>query len=157
MATKPRSTFDSGAFLARVGNGRSVGNYAAGQVVFSQGDPADAVFYIQKGKLKITVVSEQGKEAVVALLGPKEFFGEGSLAGQSKRISTAVAMSDSVIFRIEKSTILRLIHEDPAFSEVFIAHLLGRAVRVEADLIDQLFNSSEKRLARLLLLLANFG
>lgn len=157
MATKPRSTFDSGAFLARVGNGRSVGNYAAGQVVFSQGDPADAVFYIQKGKLKITVVSEQGKEAVVALLGPKEFFGEGSLAGQSKRISTAVAMSDSVISRIEKSTILRMIHEDPAFSEVFIAHLLGRAVRVEADLIDQLFNSSEKRLARLLLLLANFG
>jgi CRP-like cAMP-binding protein len=107
--------------------------------------------------VKITVVSEQGKEAVVALLGPKAFFGEGSLAGQSNRISTAVAMSNSVISRIEKSTILRLIHEEPAFSEVFIAHLLGRAVRVEADLIDQLFNSSEKRLARLLLLLANFG
>lgn len=107
--------------------------------------------------MKITVVSAQGKEAVVALLGPKEFFGEGGLAGQSKRISTAVALSDTVISRIEKSTILRLIHEEPEFSEVFIAHLLGRAVRVESDLIDQLFNSSEKRLARLLLLLANFG
>ena len=157
MARKPPPTFDSRAFLARVGNGRSIGNYDAGQVVFSQGDPASAVFYIQKGKVKITVVSEHGKEAVVALLGPKEFFGEGGLAGQSKRISTAVAMLNSVISRIEKSTILRLIHEEPAFSEVFIAHLLGRAVRVEADLIDQLFNSSEKRLARLLLLLANFG
>jgi CRP/FNR family transcriptional regulator, cyclic AMP receptor protein len=107
--------------------------------------------------VKITVVSEQGKEAVVALLGPAEFFGEGGLAGQRKRISTAVAMPDSVISRIENQTIIQLIHEDSAFSEVFIAHLLGRAVRVEADLIDQLFNSSEKRLARLLLLLANFG
>jgi CRP-like cAMP-binding protein len=157
MAKKSPSTFDSKTFLARVGKGRSIGNYAAGQAVFSQGDPADAVFYIQKGKVKITVVSAQGKEAVVALLGPKEFFGEGGLAGQSKRISTAVALSDTVISRIEKSTILRLIHEEPEFSEVFIAHLLGRAVRVESDLIDQLFNSSEKRLARLLLLLANFG
>lgn len=157
MPKIPPPMFDSRAFLARVGKGRSSGKYAAGQVVFSQGDPADGVFYIQKGKVKITVVSEQGKEAVVALLGPKEFLGEGSLAGQAKRISTAVALSDSLISRIEKSTILRLIHEEPAFSEVFIAHLLGRAVRVEADLIDQLFNSSEKRLARLLLLLANFG
>ena len=157
MAKKPQPTFDSRAFLARVGKGRSIGHYAAGQVVFSQGDPADAVFYIQKGKLKISVVSEQGKEAVVAMLGPKEFFGEGCLAGQTKRISTAVTMSAAVISRIEKSTILRLIHEEPEFSELFIAHLLGRAIRVEADLIDQLFNSSEKRLARLLLLLANFG
>jgi CRP-like cAMP-binding protein len=157
MAGKSLQTFDAKAFLARVGKGRSVGKYAPAQVVFSQGDAADAVFYIQKGKVKITVVSEQGKEAVVTLLGPKEFFGEGSLAGQSKRISTAKAMLDSVISRIEKSTILQLIHEEPAFSEVFIAHLLGRAVRVEADLIDQLFNSGEKRLARLLLLLANFG
>jgi CRP-like cAMP-binding protein len=157
MARRPQPIFDSRAFLVRVGKGRSIGHYAAGQVVFSQGEPADAVFYIQKGKLKITVVSEQGKEAVVALLGPKEFLGEGSLAGQSKRISTAVTLSASVISRIEKSTILRLLHEEPSFSELFIAHLLGRAVRVEADLIDQLFNSSEKRLARLLLLLANFG
>ena len=113
MARKSTPTFDARAFLARVGNGRSVGKSTAGRVVFSQGDPADAVFYIQKGKVKITVVSEQGKEAVVALLGPKEFFGEGGLAGQSKRISTAVAMSDSVISRIEKSTIIRLIHEEP--------------------------------------------
>lgn len=157
MARTPPSNFDSRAFLARVGDGRSIGNHAAGEVVFSQGDPADAVFYIQNGKVKITVVSDQGKEAVVALLGPKEFFGEGSLAGQLKRISTAVTMSDSVISRIEKSTILRMLQAEPAFSEVFIAHLLERAIRVEADLIDQLFNSSEKRLARLLLLLANFG
>jgi len=157
MAKRLGPTFDSKAFLARIGNGRTIGNYAAGQVVFSQGDPADAVFYIQQGKVKIAVVSEQGKEAVVALLGPKEFFGEGGLAGQSKRISTAMVESNSVISRIEKPTILRLLHAEPAFSEMFIAHLLGRAVRVEADLIDQLFNSSEKRLARLLLLLANFG
>jgi len=157
VARRPSLAFDTKAFLARVGNGSSVGSYSAAQAIFSQGDAADAVFYIQQGKVKISVVSEQGKEAVVALLGPKEFFGEGGLAGQSKRISTAVALSDSVISRIEKSAILRLIHEEPEFSEVFIAHLLGRAVRVEADLIDQLFNSSEKRLARLLLLLANFG
>src|SRR5688572_7067328 len=110
MLRKSPPTFDYKAFLARVGNGRSIGNYTAGQVVFPQGDPADAVFYIQKGKVKITVVSEHGKEAVVALLGPKEFFGEGGLAGQSKRISTAVAMSHSTVSRIEKRTILRLIH-----------------------------------------------
>ena len=157
MPRKPPRAFDTKAFLARVGNGSSVGSYSAAQAIFSQGDPADAVFYIQQGKVKISVISEQGKEAIVALLGPKEFFGEGGLAGQSKRISTAVALSGSLISRIEKSAILRLIHEEPEFSEVFIAHLLGRAVRVEADLIDQLFNSSEKRLARLLLLLANFG
>jgi CRP-like cAMP-binding protein len=125
--------------------------------VFRQGDPGDAVFYIQRGRVKISVLSGQGKEAVVALLGRSAFFGEGCLAGQSKRISSAVALSDSLISRIERSTIVRLIHDEPDFSEVFIAHLLGRAVRVEADLIDQLFNSSEKRLARLLLLLAKFG
>jgi CRP-like cAMP-binding protein len=150
-------TFDAKAFLAHVGKGRSIAKYATGAIVFSQGDPADAVFFIQKGKVKISVLSEQGKEAVVAMLGRNEFFGEGCLAGQSKRISTVVAVSDSVISRIEKSTIVGVIHQEPAFSELFIAHLLGRAVRVEADLIDQLFNSSEKRLARLLLLLANFG
>jgi CRP/FNR family cyclic AMP-dependent transcriptional regulator len=149
--------FDAKTFLAHVGKGRSVAEYAPGDVVFSQGDPADAVFFIQKGKVKLTVVSGQGKEAVVAMLGRNEFFGEGCLAGQSQRISTVVAVSDSAISRIEKSTIVDVIHNEPAFSEVFIAHLLGRAVRIEADLIDQLFNSSEKRLARLLLLLANFG
>jgi CRP/FNR family cyclic AMP-dependent transcriptional regulator len=158
MATKPQQQpFDSKAFFARVGDGRTVGAYAADQAVFRQGEPGDAVFYIQKGRVKITVISEQGKEAVVALLGRSAFFGEGCLAGQSKRISTAVALSDSVISRIEKSTIVRMIRDDADFSEMFIAHLLGRAVRVEADLIDQLFNSSEKRLARMLLLLAKFG
>jgi CRP-like cAMP-binding protein len=152
-----QQAFDAKAFLARVGNGRTIGSYAADQPVFRQGDAGDAVFYIQRGRVKITVLSEQGKEAVVALLGRTAFFGEGCLAGQSKRISSAVALSDAVISRIERSTIVRLIHDEPDFSEMFIAHLLGRAVRVEADLIDQLFNSSEKRLARLLLLLAKFG
>src|SRR6202023_1026376 len=126
-------------------------------IVFSQGGPADAVFYIQKGKVKITVVSEQGKEAVVAILGANDFFGEGCLAGQRRRMSTVTAMVDSVIARIEKESIVGLIAGEPAFSEMFIAHLLSRTIRVEADLVDQLFNSSEKRLARMLLLLANFG
>ncbi|MDZ5697509.1 Crp/Fnr family transcriptional regulator [Chelativorans sp. M5D2P16] len=157
MTTKRQPTFDPKTFLARVGKGRSIGNYDKGQTVFSQGDPADAVFYIQKGKVKVTVVSEQGKEAVVAMLGRNEFFGEGCLAGQVKRFSTVEAISDAVISRLDKTAILRVIREEPAFSELFIAHLLSRAVRVEADLVDQLFNSSEKRLARLLLLLANFG
>jgi CRP/FNR family transcriptional regulator, cyclic AMP receptor protein len=128
-----------------------------GQVVFSQGDPDDAVFYIQKGKAKLTVVSEQGKEAVIAILGTDDFFGEGCLAGQAQRIATVTTMTDSVIARLEKSAIIQVIHQEPAFSELFIAHLLGRSIRVEADLVDQLFNSSEKRLARLLLLLTNFG
>ena len=115
------------------------------------------VFYIQKGKVKVTVVSEQGKEAVVAMLGTNDFFGEGCLAGQAQRIATVAAMTESIIVRLEKTAIVRVLHEEPAFSEMFIAHLLGRTIRVEADLVDQLFNSSEKRLARLLLLLANFG
>src|SRR5579859_7370066 len=157
MATKRRRSFDTKSFLARVGNGRSIGKYRKGQVVFSQGDPGDAVFYIQKGKAKLTVVSEQGKEAVIAILGADEFFGEGCLAGQAQRIATVTAMTDAAIVRLEKSAIIKVIHEEPAFSEMFIAHLLSRAIRVEADLVDQLFNSSEKRLARLLLLLANFG
>jgi len=157
MATKRRRSFDTKSFLARVGNGRSIGKYRKGQVIFSQGDAGDAVFYIQKGKAKLTVVSEQGKEAVIAILGTDEFFGEGCLAGQAQRIATVTAMADSVIARLEKSAIIDVIHREPAFSELFIAHLLGRSIRVEADLVDQLFNSSEKRLARLLLLLANFG
>ena len=157
MTTKRPPNFDPKAFLARVGIGRSVGKYDAGQIVFSQGDPADSVYYIQRGRVKITVVSEQGKEAVVAMLGRNEFFGEGSLAGQSRRISTVEVMSVSLISRLDKTAIVKVIREEPAFSELFIAHLLSRAVRVEADLVDQLFNSSEKRLARMLLLLANFG
>jgi CRP/FNR family transcriptional regulator, cyclic AMP receptor protein len=155
--TTPRPSFDPKSFLAKVGEGRSIGEYREDQIVFSQGDPADAVFYIQKGKVKITVVSEQGKEAVVAILETNEFFGEGCLAGQAKRIATVATMTESVIVRLDKAAIIRVIHQEPAFSEMFIAYLLGRTIRVEADLVDQLFNSSEKRLARMLLLLANFG
>jgi CRP/FNR family cyclic AMP-dependent transcriptional regulator len=157
MAIKRRPSFNPKSFLAKVGEGRSIGAYHKGQIVFSQGNLADAVFYIQKGKVKVAVVSEQGKEAVVAILGMNDFFGEGCLAGQALRIATVAAMTDSVIVRLEKAAILRVIHQEPAFSEMFIAHLLSRTIRVEADLVDQLFNSSEKRLARLLLLLANFG
>jgi CRP/FNR family transcriptional regulator, cyclic AMP receptor protein len=157
MATKRRRSFNTKSFLARVGEGRSIGKYSKGQAVFTQGDPGDAVFYIQKGKAKLTVVSEQGKEAVIAILGADDFFGEACLAGQTQRIATVTAMTDSVIVRLEKTAIIEVLHQEPAFSELFIAHLLGRSIRVEADLVDQLFNSSEKRLARLLLLLANFG
>lgn len=157
MAKKREASFNPKSFLARVGNGRSIGKYRKGQVVFSQGDAGDAVFYIQKGKAKLTVISEQGKEAVIAILGTDEFFGEGCLAGQALRIATVTSMTDSVIARLEKSAIIEVIYQQPAFSEKFIAHLLGRSIRIEADLVDQLFNSSEKRLARLLLLLANFG
>ena len=131
--------------------------YQKDKVIFSQGDPADAVFYIQKGQVKITVVSEQGKEAVVAVLGPDEFCGEGCLTGQPRRMATATAMTECEIMRLEKAAIVRVLHEEPAFSEMFVSHLLARTIRVEADLVDQLFNSSEKRLARALLLLANFG
>ena len=157
MAIKRRPSFDPTSFLAKVGEGRSMGEYRKGQVVFSQGDPGDAVFYVQRGEVKVTVVSEQGKEAVVAILGTDEFFGEGCLAGQAMRIATVTTMTDFVIVRLEKAAIIRVIHQEPTFAEMFIAHLLSRAIRVEADLVDQLFNSSEKRLARLLLLLANFG
>src|SRR5271166_3198573 len=157
MAIKHLPSFDPKSFLAKVGEGRSIDRYRKDQIVFAQGDPADSVFFIQKGKVKVTVVSEQGKEAVVAILGTNEFFGEGCLAGQTLRIATVVTMMESMIMRLQKAAIVRVIHQEPAFSEMFIAHLLGRSIRVEADLVDQLFNSSEKRLARLLLLLANFG
>ena len=157
MAAKRRTTFDPKSFLAKVGEGRSVGKYRKSQIIFAQGDPAEAVFYIQKGKVKVTVVSKQGKEAVVAILGPDDFFGEGCLAGQQIRITSATALSDSTVSRLERTAIVGVIHREPAFSEMFIAHLLSRTIRIEADLVDQLFNSSEKRLARLLLLLANFG
>jgi CRP-like cAMP-binding protein len=140
-----------------MGEGRSIDRYREQKIVFSQGDPADAIFYIQNGKVKVTVLSEQGKEAVVAIHGADEFFGEGCLAGQMHRIATAVTMMESVIVRLERAAVVRVIHEEPAFSELFIAYLLSRTIRVEADLVDQLFNSSEKRLARVLLLLANFG
>ncbi len=155
MAKKP--AFDPSAFLAKASSGTTIVRHPKDDVIFAQGDAADAVFYIQKGKVKVAVVSEQGKEAVVAILGANEFFGEGCLAGQTQRIATVSSMADAVIMRLEKAAILDVIHEEPAFSEMFITHLLGRSIRIEADLVDQLFNSSEKRLARLLLLLANFG
>ena len=158
MAKKAKTAaFDPKVFLATVNGGRSISKYRKGETVFSQGTPADAVFYILKGKVKVTVVSEQGKEAVVAVLGPDEFCGEGCLTGQPVRLATAVAMTECEIMRLEKATVIRVLHEEPAFSEMFVSHLLARTIRVEADLVDQLFNSSEKRLARALLLLANFG
>jgi CRP/FNR family cyclic AMP-dependent transcriptional regulator len=156
-APKRYPTFDPKTFLARVSNGRSVASYRRKQAIFSQGDPADAVFYVQKGRVKLSVVSKQGKEAVVALLGADEFFGEGCLAGQPLRISTATATEDTTVFRLRKKAMVRLLRTDPRFSELFTTHLLSRNIRFEEDLVDQLFNSSEKRLARVLLLLAHFG
>ncbi len=150
-------SFDPRVFLASVNGGRTIVSYRKREVIFSQGKPADAVFYIQKGKVKVTVISEQGKEAIVAVLGPDEFCGEGCLTGQPLRLATAAAMTECVIMRLQKETMVRVLHEEPAFSEFFVSHLLTRTVRVEADLVDQLFNSSERRLARALLLLANFG
>ena len=157
MSEELDPAFDVEAFLAKADGGKTVRDYKKGSVVFSQGDPAEAVFYIQKGQVSFRVVSEQGKEAVVALLGAGSFFGEACLAGQRLRVETAFAIEECRIMRLEKVSILRLIHEQPEFSEKFIAHLLQRSIRVQADLVDQLFNSSEKRLARLLLSLANFG
>lgn len=157
MSGKSELPFDPKAFLAKVDGGRTIAKYLKDQTVFSQGDPADAVFYIQSGKIKITVVSDQGKEAVVAILETGDFFGEGCLAGQPRRMATVAAMSECVIVRLEKAAIIGVLHEEPAFSEMFISHLLARNIRVEEDLVDQLFNSSEKRLARMLLILANFG
>lgn len=157
MSRVRKPAFDVEAFLTKADGGRSVLEYAKGKVVFSQGDSADAVFYIQKGQVNLRVISEQGKEAIVALLDAGSFFGEGCLTRQKRRMATVVTVTKSVIMRLEKAAIVRVIHEEPAFSEMFIAHLLERSIRVEADLVDQLFNSSEKRLARLLLLLANFG
>jgi CRP/FNR family transcriptional regulator, cyclic AMP receptor protein len=157
MKRKAKPPFDSKAFLAKANVGRTISKYRKNQIVFSQGDPADSVLYIRDGKVKVTVISEQGKEAVVAVLGPDEFCGEGCLTGQLRRVATAAAMTECEIMRLEKATIVRVLHDEPAFSEMFISHLLARTLRVEADLVDQLFNSSEKRLARALLLLANFG
>jgi CRP/FNR family transcriptional regulator, cyclic AMP receptor protein len=150
-------TFNSRTSLAQTGNGQSIINYRKKQIVFSQGDPADAVFYVQKGKLKATVVSDRGKEAVASLLGPDEFFGEACMAGQTQRAVTVSAMMDAVVVRIAQPEMVRLVREQSGFSHMFMTHILKRTIRVEADLIDQLFNSSERRLARLLLLLANYG
>jgi CRP/FNR family cyclic AMP-dependent transcriptional regulator len=157
MEKKSKVAFDVKAYLARADGGRTIATYQEKQIVYSQGQPADSVFYVQKGKVKITVLSEQGKEAVIAIYGPDEFFGEGSLIGQEQRLGSAAAMTECEIMRLEKGAMIRVLHEEPAFSEMFVAHQLARTLRVEADLVDQLFNSSEKRLARALLLLANFG
>ena len=138
---RQRKSFDPKSFLARIGEGRSIAKYDRDQTVFLQGDAANAVFYIQKGKVKVTVVSEQGKEAIVAFLGADEFFGEACLAGQALRITTVTAIADAIIMRLEKADIVNVIHKEPAFSEMFIAHLLARTIRVEADLVDQLFKT----------------
>jgi CRP-like cAMP-binding protein len=154
---KLKSAFDLRVFLSKANGGRTVADYDEGRLIFSQGDPADAVFYIQKGKVKLSVVSKQGKEAVVAILGSGDFFGEGCLAGQPIRMGSAATMSAASIMKMEKPGVVRALHEHPVFAEAFVAHLLSRNIRIEEDLVDQLFNSSEKRLARVLLLLANFG
>lgn len=144
-------------FLATVNGGRSISNYRKNQKVFSQGEPADAVFYIREGRVKVCVISEQGKEAVVALHEKGDFFGEGCLLGQPLRLATVAAMTDCVIMRIDKAAMVDALQGEPTFSERFMAYLLARKARVEEDLVDQLFNSTEKRLARTLLLMANFG
>jgi CRP/FNR family cyclic AMP-dependent transcriptional regulator len=157
--TAPTKTmaFDPLTFLAVVGGGQSVATYSYRQAVFVQGDPADALFYIHKGKVKLTVVSREGKEAIVAIVDNGQFFGEGCLVAQTYRMSSATAIEQCSIARLEKELVVEKLHEERTFSELFITYLLGRNLRMEADLVDQLFNSSEKRLARLLLLLANFG
>jgi CRP/FNR family cyclic AMP-dependent transcriptional regulator len=152
-----KDMFDPKIFLAKVGAGKEVLEFHKNQSVFQQGDVADKVFYIQKGKVKLTVLSEQGKEAVIAILEPGQFFGEGCMNGHPLRIATTTAMENCVITSITKAAMIAAIHDEPKFSELFMAFLLTRNSRIEEDLIDQLFNSSERRLARLLLLLANFG
>ncbi len=157
MATEQSTDFDLAAFLALPGDGRNIVKFRKDQIIFSQGDPADAVYYLQKGKLKVTVVSEEGKEAIAAILRADEFFGEACMAGQPLRLMSVSAVTDAVVARIEKSAMTLLIRDHPAFSQMFMTHILNRTVRVEAALMDQLFNSSERRLARVLLLLANYG
>ena len=157
MTEKKSQPFDPDAFLSNVDGGRTISRYRIGESVFVQGDPADAAFYIREGECKVTVVSQQGKEAVVALHGKGDFFGEGCLNGHKLRLATVTAITKCEIMRLDKAAMLRVLHEQPAFSELFISYLVARNVRIEADLVDQLFNSSEKRLARLLLLMANFG
>ena len=157
MAVENKQPFDVEAFLTTVDGGRTISTYQINQAVFSQGGAADSVFYIQKGKVKVTVLSDEGKEAIVAILGEGDFVGENCLIGQPRRIATATAITESVIMRLEKTAVIRVLHEEPQFSDKLLTYLLARNVKVEADLVDQLFNSSEKRLARLLLLMANFG
>ena len=154
---RTKNPFDPLAFLAKVGTGKTISVYRKDQIIFSQGEVADTIFYLQKGGVKIVVLSDQGKEAVVGILEPGQFFGEGCMNGHSLRIATSTATEESLITSISKSAMIAVLHDEPKFSELFVAYLLTRNSRVEDDLIDQLFNSSEKRLARLLLLLAKFG
>ena len=157
MKPKHVAPFNPQAFLKQVGSGKTTLKSPKKQILFSQGDASDAVFYIQAGKIKLSVVSQQGKEAVIAILQKGSFFGEGCLAGQLVCMATATAAEDSILVRIEKTAMTHVLHNEPAFSELFLAYLLGRNLRIQEDLVDHLFNSSEKRLARLLLLMAQFG
>lgn len=157
MARKQPPKFAPKTFLSKFGPGTTVLQSAKRQLIFSQGDAADAVFYVQTGQVTLTVVSQQGKEAVIAMLEPGSFFGEGCLAGQLVYMATATAAANSTLVRIDKHAMIRVLHDDPGFSEKFLAYLLTRNIRIQEDLVDQLFNSSEKRLARVLLLLAHFG
>jgi CRP/FNR family cyclic AMP-dependent transcriptional regulator len=156
-AIKKDREFDPVVFLATIGEGRKSLVVSRQQAIFTQGDPADAVFYIQKGKVRLTVVSKVGKEATIGILSQGNFFGEGSLAGQTLRMGSAVAMTDCQLLRIEKKAMMNALHREHTFSDIFVAYLLARNIRYEEDLVDQLFNSSEKRLARVLLMLARFG
>jgi CRP-like cAMP-binding protein len=157
MGKPANDVFDAKVFLAKVGAGKTILKFHKNQKVFAQGEVADTIFYIQKGRIKLTVLSEQGKEAVVAILEPGQFFGEGCMNGHPLRIATTTAMEECVITSITKEAMIAVLHEEPTFTELFLAYLLTRNSRIEEDLIDQLFNSSERRLARLLLLLAHFG
>jgi CRP-like cAMP-binding protein len=157
MKRKAKPTFDPKVFLDNSNGGRTISTHPKRSVIFAQGDVGDAVFYIKSGKVKVAIVSKEGKEAVVAILGTDEFFGEGILIGQAKRLATASAMTECVVMRVEKAEIMRVIRDEPAFAQMFMLHILTRSARVEEDLVDQLFNSTEKRLARVLLLMANFG
>ena len=157
MARKQPSGAILREFLSRVGAGQAALHYHKKQLIYAQGDPADAVFYVQEGRVKLTVVSPRGKSAVVAMVGPGEFFAEGCLAGQPLRTASAAAMTEATLIRIERRATIAALHGRSALTELFISHLLSRTVRMEEDLVDQLFNSSEKRLARVLLLLAHFG
>jgi CRP/FNR family cyclic AMP-dependent transcriptional regulator len=157
MSVKKKRDFDLKAFLATIGEGRKFVLVPKKQTIFAQGDPSDAVFYIQNGKVKLTVVSNDGKEATIGILSEGDFFGEGCLAAQSRRMGSATALTDAAVLRIEKSAMMRVLHREHTVSDMFVAYLLARNIRYEEDLVDQLFNSSEKRLARILLLLAHFG
>jgi CRP/FNR family transcriptional regulator, cyclic AMP receptor protein len=156
-AAKKRCRFDPKTFLSTIDGGRKIAPFPKKQAIFVQGDSPDAVFYIQKGKVKLTVVSKSGKEATIGILNEGDFFGEGCLAGQPFRMGSATAMTDCSMMRIDKKSMMDVLHREHAFSDIFVAYLLARNIRYEEDLVDQLFNSSEKRLARILLLLAHFG